>query len=91
MCEQYEYRNFIIYHNTKGNKFDSPFISIANPNIRLPDGRNPHCHVTGGDKYAKAIVDLAIQFRKYGCITNGSISMRDKACRLNGLKIMEKY
>jgi hypothetical protein len=91
MYEQYTYKNFTIYHNSRGNKFDAPFISIVNPNIRMNDGHNAHCHVTGGDKYAKQIVDMAIQFRKYGCITHGSISMRDKACRLNGLKIMEKY
>lgn len=91
MCTSYNYRGFIVYHNDKGNNFDHSYISIVNPLLNEKDGHKAHCHVVGNDSYAKKIIDCAVQFRKYGCITNGSISMRDKACRLNGLKIMEKY
>jgi len=86
MYKKQKYKGLIIYYNKDGSPFGTPYISIVNPYITYPDGRNPHCHVSSKG-LAKQVIDCFHLLRKYGSAGKYQRNIRNKACRLMGMYI----
>jgi len=80
MCVgSYNYKGLTIYKNI--SQFGSPYYSLANLEIVLDDGSNPHCHATT-EGIAKQIADAFYMLKTFGSAEKYKRYIRNKSMRL---------
>lgn len=81
----HKYRGLDIYENERGEKFDTPYFTVVN---KLGN-KEHHCHANTFNA-AKKIIDCFHKIKK-GMPIRGSLTSRNKACRLLNTYVEMKY
>jgi hypothetical protein len=86
-ANQYYYRGLILKKCCNERSFNKPYVTVINPKIRFPDGKQAHCHA-GTEHFARQIVDYYINLDRYNQMYKKvNRSLRDKALCLTGIQV----